>query len=420
MLTRLLPPDKIVNYIVLFGAFFNALLAFMNANFMNIGTTHVIICELLTVGAAGFVILQRYRPFMQPWAYFAALFFVLFIFLSIINGFPNVKAFRDILLISTFGLLGACYRGNIIQLITFSVYLVLIFAFWEGFMTDSFLSLFNPGKYYFNTRGIGEMEDALGAEAVLFKNAGRYTGRFSLGIFDMHRLSSLFMEQTSLGTFNMFLTMFTSSFWKYLSRHQKILFPVTIFLLLGFVDSRLAIGIVGIVTAMHFVYRFIPAYMNLLYMPIALILCGIMFYDSQIVQMIDTLSGRIGWTMHLLASVDMNALLGVSSGDTPNVADSGYGYMIYFHSIIGMVAFWLFLALIIPQHHPVARYYAHHMTILLTLSLLLGAGIFSIKITAFIWFTAGYIFAEMKRLEEQSEHHSAQHQSTDIHSAQVA
>ena len=283
--------DHLIDMLVMAGAFFNAFLAFLNANIMQMNTGFVILTEIIIVCSSAVVILPRLNKSMIPWIYFFLAYMILFLIFSVGNGFVNVKPVRDMLLIANFGLLGFCYRGNPLKLVTIMTYIIMVFAIIEGFLTDLFVSLFNAAKYYFNTRGIGDMEEVLGGEMSVFKNAIRYQGRFSFSIFDTHRLSSLFLEQTALANYTMFLGIITSVFWKYLTRHQKILFTISVFLFLGFTDSRLALGFIGFLCIYHFIVPFIPPYMNVAYMPVLLLFAGFMFYDPHILHMSDTLGG---------------------------------------------------------------------------------------------------------------------------------
>ena len=384
--------DKYSDYIIMFAVFFNAFLAFLNNNVMNISTVHVILCEILVMGASLSVIIPRYNILMRPWIYFSAFFMILFAIFSLGNMELNPKPLRDMLLISNFGMLGLCYRGNPLSLLTKMTYIIMIFVFIEGFLTQElFLPLFNTGKYYFNTRGIGDAESALGSQLELFKNAIRYPGRFSLGLFDTHRLSSLFLEQTTLANFCVFLTIITSSFWYILSKHQRILFIVSIFLILGFTDSRMGLGLVIMMTILHFIIPVLPTKTPVFYMPVILILCGFIFYDPKIVEMVDTLGGRIGWTMYVIMNMDILGILGVGLHEAPRLEDVGYGYLLYNQSIFGMIAFWLFTALIIPQNSDISKRYTHGLCLFIVFNLLIGPTMFSIKIAGFLWFFAGYI-----------------------------
>lgn len=389
-----------IDIVILWATFFNAFLAFINANVMQMSVAHVMMGEGVALLGCYYFIVKRYNISMKPWIFFIVFFAVSNLLFSIGNMGFNPKAFRDMLLIASFVMLGISYRGNPLSLLTKVTYIVIIFAFLEGFATQEiFMPLFNTAKYYLNTRGIGDEKEIMEMGGV-FKNAIRYSGRFSLNLFNTHRLSSLFLEQTTLSNFAILLAIITSSLWASLTKHQKIIFPLAVFLILGFTDSRLALGLSGIIILMHFTHNFIPKKASLFYTPIILLLCAFIFYDKHIVQMSDTLGGRIGWTLHIISSMDLMGILGFGLADSPRTDDSGFGYILYNHSIWGLIAFWLYLGLALPQKTVASKKFSHGLVLFATLNLLVGPTFFSIKIAALTWFFVGYFI----RQDSQSEY----------------
>lgn len=56
-----------------------------------------------------------------------------------------------------------------------------------------------------------------------------------------------------------------------------------------------------------------------------------------------------------------------------------------------MAVFWFFTSIIIPQNNPYGKQYAHLITLYISICLLVGSAIFSIKQACLLWFFAGYL-----------------------------
>jgi len=71
--------------------------------------------------------------------------------------------------------------------------------------------------------------------------------------------------------------------------------------------------------------------------------------------------------------------------------DSGYLYLIYSQTGLGFLAFWLYTSLIVPAVNTANKRFANGLGIFIAVNLLIGAGIFTIKVAAPLWFIAGYL-----------------------------
>lgn len=401
---RIFSKEVFISLLLIFAIVFNALLAFVNQNIINIGTIHVMACEMLIVAGAWAFITTNFSKQMKPWLYLVLIFFIMAMLIGAINTELNPKYFRDILLIITFGLLGVCYkRYNITNLFKIISYAVVGIMLFEAFFTDLYISLFNPSSYFFHTRGVGELE----SEAALFKNAMGFEGRFSLNIFGNHRLSSIFMEQTALGNFAIILALFTSVFWSHLTRNEKIFFCFNVLLIIAGTDSRLAIGSSLCFVILHNTVKLLPRYINVLYMPLFLIGTTILFYDPQITHhMDDNFSGRLSWNIHLLSNINLEQLLGMDIQGAGIAWDSGYAYIIFTQSIIGLILLWLFTTLILPQKTIEDKRMAHMLAFFMMFSLAVGVAVFSIKTTAPLFFLVGYIYGKTNDINIKRQKYS--------------
>jgi hypothetical protein len=109
----------------------------------------------------------------------------------------------------------------------------------------------------------------------------------------------------------------------------------------------------------------------------------------------DNLVGRLSLTIRTLYELDLPALLGAKALSANDFLDSGYTFVIYASSVIGLIVLWLFTSLV-PAGHGAALKRAGLMTglylfINLTVS---GTSIFSIKTAALLWFLIGFLRRE--------------------------
>lgn len=384
--------EVLIGGLLIFAVVFNALLAFANQNVMHISTAHVVACEVLIVFMVWGIALTRFSKYMYPWLYLALSFFVVAMLIGILNPEFNPKYFRDILLITTFGLLGICHKNyDVIPIFKWLTIIIIGVMLFEEFFTENYISLFNPSSYFFNTRGIGDY-DGTG----LFKNVMKYEGRFSLGLFGSHRLSSLFLEQTTLGNYSIILALFTSVFWRQLTMNNKLLFCASIFLIIAATDSRLSIGTIGLFIVLHILVKALPRYTNVLYMPLFLIITAIVFYDSNMQGLVDDLKGRLSWNIAMLSDMNLYQLIGMDTHAASTAADSGYAYLIFTQSIIGLIILWLFSSYILPQTTIEDKRMAHMASLFIVFNLAVGSTVLSIKTSAPLWFMVGYIYAQTK------------------------
>ena len=87
-------------------------------------------------------------------------------------------------------------------------------AVFEAFATETYAMIFNPRILL--GRSDAAWKTSRFNDTGIFLNAMSFEGRFTLGIFNIsHRLSSIFIEQVSLGNFAIILTTFTSLFLEF-------------------------------------------------------------------------------------------------------------------------------------------------------------------------------------------------------------
>ena len=140
--------------VVLSSVLFNPALAFINAQALPLTPAFVIAAEILCVAAAHLVALINYRHGMTPWYMLLCFMILIALFRSLALGTIEMKAFRDVLIIPTFVVLGMTFdQRALTQLIVPLHAVVLFFLALEAFDTDLFADLFKIQDYYINTRG---------------------------------------------------------------------------------------------------------------------------------------------------------------------------------------------------------------------------------------------------------------------------
>src|SRR5206468_4584025 len=129
-------------------------------------------------------------------------------------------------------------------------------------------------------------------------------------------------------------------------------------------------------------------YLTVLVMPVTLLLSALVSMGSS--NYSDTLQGRLNKTVHALANVDWPAISGLKAFRAPSFADSGYAYVIYASSIIGMVVLWLFVSFVASQNKPKLLRCNLLLNIYIFASLTVsGNSVFSIKTAALLWLLVG-------------------------------
>ncbi len=375
------------------AVFYNAILAIINGHVKTLSSIHVMGTEILIVFAALlFVAINSNRlKSITPVISFLIFTFLSFLYVSFVNDVIALKSFRDMLLIVVFFLLGSlCEKSHIINIFRALGIVTAIFMAVEIFSTDFYAYLFEPAKYFVNTRAIEVFEaDSSG----LFRNALGYENRFSYGFLSTHRVSSVFLEQVSLGNFAMVLSIFVICFWKDLKRVDRGFFLFLIPFIILTTSGRASSVICLVILAGAFVFPYLPKRGNIFVIPAILLLSFIFFYNPYFTAhpAVDNIQGRIGLTMHHLANIDTAYFTGGRLEDLNGIFDCGYVYVIFTQTIFGLIALWLFSALSIPPDRPENKKFLYAVAFYIGLNLLVSVGIFSIKVAAPLWLIAGYL-----------------------------
>jgi hypothetical protein len=380
---------KIVAVTVL-GVTYNCILSFANQNvfaqsFKTVALTEIAILAyaLSLVARTGFTTQDRFPLLFLG---YSALFATT---VSLASSTIFVDGLRNALIIAAFTMLGSRIATQqlhrLMRILTVLVAAVLVFELAD---LRDYGRLLNPSLYYFNTRGIEEF--ALN-DTGLFANALGFANRFSFGIFNAPRTSSLFLEQVSLANYAGVLCIYLVSTWKSHSPRARALYVSVIALILLSNNSRTG-SIFAVMTGIgYFVYPLLPRRAVLLVMP-AIILTAVLAYSQSTGGGGDNVAGRLAITMHHMAETDLGALFGFDARSSSRLADSGYPYVIYSTTIFGLLLYWLYVSLILFPRTPEQARCAYSLAAFIFINLLIGGtAMFSIKIAAPLWVLVGYM-----------------------------
>lgn len=387
----------ILPVLLLFAAiFYNAFLAFVNAQVMRIGEGLVIVTEGVILFIASIYIISNLRHMKRHTTLIIVslyVYTVLFLWMAIANGGIFIKSLRDMVIIFIFYLLGTqCSATQLVKAFRVITLVVIGIMFIEGWFVKLYATIFQPALYYAGTRGVKEFSlDSSG----LFRNSLGFEGRFSYGLFGQRRLSSVFMEQVSLANFSMVLSVFAITFWDTLKRWDKLLFVFGIVFMVVSNSSRTATALCLMMFGGYFIFPKLPKYGFKFIIPILLALIFIFFYDFSGSQkgMSDDTKGRIGHTVAMLSSIDWLDFLNGNISQVFRTSDSGYTYLIYSQTVLGFIYFCFFLAKSLPADNHGEKRFAYGTIIYIAFNLVVGAAIFSIKVSAPVWIVAGHLAA---------------------------
>ena len=379
-------------YLVLAAALFNALIAIINARFKPLTGNTVIIAEIVIVIAAHLFILRHFQNRMVNW-YFLIVAIGAFAILRIAStGNADAKYFRDIFLIITFILLGmTSNERRVIQLMAALQTFVIAGILLEAICLPCYNDLFAVKDFYINTRGLGE-EEFTNLSSDLYVSATRPEARF-LPFFDLHRMSSVFLEPVSLGNFMTVTVAFTAAFWKKLGGKLQAFFVASMILMLLACDGRLAAMASVAILAISAGHRAMPRHSAIMFLPFVVVLAVVVAALAGWQSGTDDLSGRIAFTVELIQDMTVADIFGISDRQLPQSVDAGVVYLIITQSIIGAALIWGFITLSANESTPEQKIYKNGVLMYLALTMMVSYSFLSIKTAAPIWFIFGALLS---------------------------
>lgn len=375
--------------ITLFSVLYNCILAYINHNITPLSVSHVVLCEgLMMLSSVAYLLRKGIYEEDLPIFLYLIFTLIITIYITVLNRIAFIDQFRNVLIIVCFAGIGSWASERTVKLaFRIGCFFVLLFLICEVVSTPFYVSLFHPGQYFENTRGI---KQASFNSTGLFANALGFEGRFSFGLIN-HRSSSIFLEQVSLANFCGVIVIYLVSFWPKLGKLDKALFVSTVLLILLTNDTRTMLIFSFVSLFGYFLFPKIPKAFDLLLMPL-IILIGFFVHFMKPEEVGDNFTGRIGVTIKKMLELDVQSMLGLSISRIGEFADSGYVYLIYASTILGLIVFWLFVCLYPAGRTAAQRRCGHSLSLFIFLNMMIGGtAIFSIKIAGLLWLLVGYM-----------------------------
>jgi hypothetical protein len=392
--------DRRVVVLTFFAVGYNALLSFVNAHAAGLNFGVVALTEILVIFAGLFLILRGgLAKADKNVLYLVCLFVLLGLMVSMINQRVFVDALRNALIVSIFVCLGRrSSRETVMAAFLCCSVLVLAVLILEVSSVTQYAALLKPAQYFINTRGMVEFKYN---ETGLFNNALGFKGRFSYGIFDGPRTSSIFLEQVSLANYAAVTGIFLVSLWKYIAPKQRVLHIAVVLLIIVSNNTRMTSILTLLSLVGYFLYPKVPKYSNTFLAPIIMAI-AVMVYLAFPLDHSDTFVGRTSKTGDFLFNMPLGEYFGNNVGATGALLDSGYPYLISTATIIGFIAYWLFVCFIVPQNTPERRRCANALSLYIFMNLLVsGTAIFSMKTGAPLWLLVGLMSGPLFKRPEK-------------------
>jgi putative polymerase len=385
--------ETIAAAIVCVAVCFNMVLAFLNLNLTGIGRGDVILAEIVIVCLALMVCVISANRLMLPWVGVVWLLVTIFICLSLMRQSVDLKYFRDVLLIPVFAALGMTFaKGNIVKLFCILQTVILGVMIFEGLAPGTYSRVFSPWEYYVSTRW-SDYEPPWRPELGLYLSSFRPGGRIFFETLGLHRLSSIFLEPVSLGNWSIIVTIFVTAFWRMLPIKALLFLILSNMILLIGCDGRLALITSMIIVVLSVFVHNLPRYSYVVYLPGVIVIAAVLVAGFALDSIHEGYSGRIAFSVSVLANMDLSSLLGIDKSLIAISADSGVSYFILTQSIFGATALWISICLLQPPNSRCALVLMHGICVYLALALIISYSVFSIKTAAPIWFLYGYVRA---------------------------
>lgn len=381
-LTAILPPT------------YNAILATINAHVLSTPRMASIIAEasilslcLLTCLLAG----GRKRDIVPILLLFFSM--VQMLFTSLINETMFPDFFRNMAIIAAFTAVGYRISSEQIRSI-FRVVSIIVFLFLliEILYLPLYVSIFQPASYLQASRG---MEEFSLNETGLFANALGFQDRFSFGIFNGPRTSSIFLEQVSLPGFAAVLLIFLLGNWPILNRFEKIIHVSLVLLIVLSNNSRTSSALLVLNAIGYFLYPYFNSRLTALIMPVVLGASFVIVGPVVTATGTDDLVGRLSVTVAHLTNLSASEFIMGSLKYVSRSFDSGYGYLIVSSSLAGLLIFWAYVTLFPKNFTPSQRRVHWGLAVYVYLWLLIGGtAIFTMKTAALLWLVVGNIMLD--------------------------
>jgi hypothetical protein len=370
-----------------FAALYFGILAFLNAHLFPVSYAIVAAAEGVILFAA--VVIVAGTRFQNRDALPLILLFsfaLLSVWVSLINDVIYPDPLRNMAIVGLFTMLGLHSRPHVTDRAFAIISVVtLVFLAIEIISTDLYVSILKPASFYKNFRGM-EVKDW--DESGLFGNALSFASRWSFGLIS-HRTASIFTEQVSLANFAGILTVMVLTRWSSLSGWVRALHVTTILAILLTNSSRTSTMLAVASVAAYPLYPRLPRYGTLAFVPLIL-LCAFTLIGFTGLLQTDDLIGRVSITVRALEQGDIAFWMGAHVSKAASLLDTGYGYLVASTSFVGLLLFWVYASIIVPQRDATQKRCAYALALYVFGNMLIGGNaIFAMKVAAPLWLLVG-------------------------------
>jgi putative polymerase len=378
-------------YAVLTAALgYNLPLAIINNHVMAVGRNTLIGVEVVLIGFALVISLQRWRPDMTRWILMIATFSALSLVMTLFRMGFDPKSLRDTLMIAAFIMLGMTTPLDSARwfLVALQVAITVLMLF-EVTFPASYAAIVGSTDYFINTRGFSA--EQFYGDIDLF-GITRPDERYLLPFTGWIRASSIFLEPLSMGNYSSIAALLMILFWSSWSTRIRILMVLTWALITVGSDGRFALTSSVLIVVLAPLMRRLPVPLAMAYLPAAVLGARVLSQALAWNPLQDTFPGRVARGMKQLFKLDFAGAWGTLV-PTQALADSGIAYLVMGQSLLGVAALQLFLYLQPHLRDPRQRLVFHGNAILFTTSILISISMLSIKTAALMWFYAGVVLA---------------------------
>lgn len=308
---------------------------------------------------------------------------------SLVFERPMIEGVRNALIIAAFTILGIRCDERMVR-IAFAVSCVIALGvlLLEISSVDTYASIFQPANYLIKTRGFVAKEFM--DENSLAIGTISYSGRFTFGLYDGPRTSSIFLEQVSINCFSIVIMVYLCTLWQRLSIAERVLALAAVFLIVVTNNARMSSLLAPLFLIGYFLFPRLPRYWQGL-VPVVSLGATFLLFAFIPWRTGDDPVGRLGTTYRYLTEYDAgDYLFGVPSLIS-RTGDTGYGFVIASMGLAGAFVYWAYFIIVVPQNSDTSRRAAWAAALYVYVWLLVGGtGTFSMKSAPLLWLLLGY------------------------------
>lgn len=282
--------------------------------------------------------------------------------------------------------------------------LVAAVAIFEAFALDLYTELFNIREYYI-AKGYAAANFQYVNEDV-FVSGIRPGGRYLPFPFEIHRVSSVFLEPVSIGFYAFISGLYFVAMKDRLPRAQVFLAIIATLLLIWLGDARMAFASLMLVLLCRPLFGYLDHRLSIFIFPAALLFLVFVVKSGIFNLSGEGVGARFLWTYEWLQATEASQFFGLKPY-AAEMVDSGFLYLLSYQGFWGFLLFWLPPILYGRRFSREARIYWFGASIFLTFGLLISNAIFTIKTAALLWFGFGYIIARTRNWTNTCSSHVA-------------